>query len=128
MTSLSKARFNTALHTRIDEFLHVYLLPETAVAGAGAGNDDDDVRERVGGGSGMLGVKSTAEKAGLLMPCLGRGGGGVGGGGGGAGRGIGVGAGGGIGAGALEREKEREVDGMIQGLKSGRALGVVVVV
>jgi len=40
----------------------------------------------------------------------------------------GVGRGGGAGAGVLERERDVEVDGMIQGLRSGRALGVVVAV
>jgi len=118
VTSLSKARLNTVLHTRVDEFLHVYLLPEMSAAG----RDGGDVQTR----DGSQGGNSTAEKARLLAPYLGRSVGGADSGvaAGGMGRGGGAGAG----AGVLERERDVEVDGMIQGLRSGRALGVVVAV
>jgi len=113
VTSLSKARLNTALHTRVDEFLHVYLLPEMPAAG----RDGGDAQTR----DGSQGGRSTAEKARVLAPYLGRTVGGADSAGG-------MGRGGGAGAGALERERDVEVDGMIQGLRNGRALGVVVVV
>jgi len=82
-----------------------------------AGRDGGDVQTR----DGSQGGKSTAEKARVLAPYLGRSVGGADSAGG-------MGRGGGPGAGALERERDVEVDGMIQGLRSGRALGVVVAV
>lgn len=122
ITSLFKSRGVTStpvLQSRINEFLHFYLLPETTTGSNSTLQEASQSEQQLGSpskgpvrsasNSGMIPTKLTAEKAKLLASYLG----------GGNGNGNGA---------ARATAADHEADGMMQGLRTGRALGVVVAV